>query len=65
MWTTSQPNRGSSTEHTFEYRFIHKANAKEGIDALAAEGFDFYFNFMQGTLDDPVAACWKVGTLSR
>ncbi|RLL95664.1 hypothetical protein CFD26_104968 [Aspergillus turcosus] len=44
-----------TTEHTFSYRFIHKATAKEEIDALAAEGFDFYFNFMWGTLDDPVA----------
>ncbi|KAL4999819.1 hypothetical protein BDV10DRAFT_200493 [Aspergillus recurvatus] len=41
--------------HTFEYRFIHKATAKDEIDALAAEKFDFYFNFMSGTLDDPVA----------
>jgi SAM-dependent methyltransferase len=44
-----------TTQHAFEYRFIHKATAKEEIDALAAEGFDFYFNFMWGTLDDPVA----------
>ncbi|KAF7159641.1 hypothetical protein CNMCM5623_005021 [Aspergillus felis] len=44
-----------TTEHTFEYRFIHKDTAKEEIDAAAAEGFDFYFNFMWGTLDDPVA----------
>lgn len=44
-----------TTEHTFEYRFIHKATAKEEIDALAAEKLDFYFNFMWGTLEDPVA----------
>ncbi|GIK04311.1 hypothetical protein Aspvir_008390 [Aspergillus viridinutans] len=44
-----------TTEHTFEYRFIHKATAKEEINALVAEGFEFYFNFMWGTLDDPVA----------
>jgi SAM-dependent methyltransferase len=44
-----------TTEHTFEYRFIHKATAKQEIDALAAESFDFYFNFLWGTLDDPVA----------
>ncbi|GIJ91740.1 hypothetical protein Asppvi_010712 [Aspergillus pseudoviridinutans] len=43
-----------TTEYTFEYRFIHKATAKEEIDALAAEGFDFYFNFMWGALE-PVA----------
>ncbi|GFF32010.1 LOW QUALITY PROTEIN: hypothetical protein IFM46972_03405 [Aspergillus udagawae] len=45
----------STTEHTFEYRFIHKATAKEEIDAAAAEGSDFYFNFMSATLNDPVA----------
>ncbi|GAQ05476.1 hypothetical protein ALT_2797 [Aspergillus lentulus] len=44
-----------TTEHTFEYRFIHKATAKAEIDALAAEDFDFYFNFMRGAVDDPVA----------
>lgn len=52
--TPAQPGL-FTTEHTFSYRFIHKATAKEEIDALAAEGFDFYFNFMWGTLDDPVA----------
>ncbi|KAK2606443.1 hypothetical protein QQS21_003136 [Conoideocrella luteorostrata] len=52
----SQPG-AFTTQHTFEYRFIHpdKNKAKQEIDEAAAEGFDFYFNFLWGTLDDPVA----------
>lgn len=42
-------------QYTFEYRFITKAAAKQEIDAIVAEGFDFFFNFLRGTLDDPVA----------
>ncbi|KAM3558766.1 hypothetical protein MY1884_003835 [Beauveria asiatica] len=53
---TSSCNPGACTDrHTFEYRFIHKATAKQEIDAAIAEGFDFYFNFLWGSLDDPVA----------
>ncbi|OAA44029.1 2-C-methyl-D-erythritol 2,4-cyclodiphosphate synthase [Beauveria brongniartii RCEF 3172] len=49
-------NPGACTDqHTFEYRFIHKATAKQEIDAAVAEGFEFYFNFLWGSLDDPVA----------
>lgn len=44
-----------TTQHTFEYRFIHKATAKQEIDAAVEEKFDFYFNLMWGTPDDPVA----------
>lgn len=56
MWTTYRPSRGylqpsipSSTASSI------RATAKEEIDALAAEKLDFYFNFMWGTLEDPVA----------
>ncbi|KAM3436616.1 hypothetical protein MY4824_004209 [Beauveria thailandica] len=49
-------NPGACTDrHTFEYRFIHKATAEQEIDAAVAEGFEFYFNFLWGSLDDPVA----------
>ena len=44
-----------TTQHTFEHRFIHKDNANQEIDAVAAEGFDFYISFMWGTHDDLVA----------
>ncbi|KFG87190.1 2-C-methyl-D-erythritol 2,4-cyclodiphosphate synthase [Metarhizium anisopliae] len=51
---SSQPGLFTS-QHEFAYRFIHKDNAQQEIDAAVAEGFDFYFNFLWGTLDDPVA----------
>lgn len=41
-------------QHEFVYRFIRKDRAREEIDAVVAEGFDFYFNFIWGTPDDPV-----------
>ncbi|PGH13063.1 hypothetical protein AJ79_03900 [Helicocarpus griseus UAMH5409] len=44
-----------SSQHTFENRFIHKATAKEEIDAIAREGFDFHINFMWGNYEDDVA----------
>ncbi|GAB0136379.1 hypothetical protein EsDP_00004680 [Epichloe bromicola] len=50
----SQPGAFTS-QHKFETRFIHKDKAQQEIDAAVAEGFDFYFNFLWGTLDDPVA----------
>ncbi|KAG8425613.1 hypothetical protein J3458_002296 [Metarhizium acridum] len=50
----SQPGLFTS-QHEFEYRFIHKDKAQQEIDAAVAEGFDFYINFLWGTLDDPVA----------
>lgn len=43
------------TEHTFENRFVTKSNGKAQIDALAAEKFDFYINFMWGLYEDSVA----------
>lgn len=51
---SSQPGAFTS-QHKFETRFIHKDKAQQEIDAAVAEGFDFYFNFLWGTLDDPVA----------
>ncbi|KAI1932871.1 hypothetical protein LOZ58_001813 [Ophidiomyces ophidiicola] len=42
-------------QHTFEHRFITKNNANAEIDAVIAENFDFYFNFMWGTHEDNVA----------
>lgn len=50
----SQPGAFTS-QHKFETRFIHKDKAQQEIDAAVAEGFDFYFTFLWGTLDDPVA----------
>ncbi|KAF3935456.1 hypothetical protein ABW20_dc0108087 [Dactylellina cionopaga] len=44
-----------TTQHTFKNLFIHKATAREEIDAAISEGFDFYLNFMWGTFEDPVA----------
>ncbi|PLB35189.1 uncharacterized protein BDW47DRAFT_133789 [Aspergillus candidus] len=44
-----------TSQHTFENRLIHLKTANEEIDALVAEGFDFYINFLWGSLDDPVA----------
>lgn len=44
-----------TSQHIFENRFINIETAREEIDALVAEGFDFYINFLWGTLDDPVA----------
>ncbi|BCS29698.1 uncharacterized protein APUU_80001A [Aspergillus puulaauensis] len=53
---TSFPNPGAFTsQHSFENRFIHRDTAKEEIDAIAAEDFDFYINFLWGSLDDDVA----------
>ncbi|WEW56108.1 hypothetical protein PRK78_001543 [Emydomyces testavorans] len=53
---THFPDPGAFTkQHTFEHRFIKKENATAQIDAVAAEGFDFYFNFMWGTHEDNVA----------
>jgi SAM-dependent methyltransferase len=53
---TSFPNPGNFTfQHSFENRFIHKDMAKQEIDAVVAEQFDFYINFLWGTLDDDVA----------
>ncbi|OGM49537.1 hypothetical protein ABOM_001684 [Aspergillus bombycis] len=53
---TDFPNPGAFTsQHTFESRFIRKDAAKEQIDACVKEGFDFYINFLWGTLDDDVA----------
>ncbi|KAG5934256.1 hypothetical protein E4U53_000724 [Claviceps sorghi] len=51
---SSQPGVFTS-QHEFEYRWIHKDKAEQEIDAAVAEGFDFYFNFLWGTLDDAVA----------
>ncbi|QMW39184.1 hypothetical protein G4B11_002464 [Aspergillus flavus] len=53
---TDLPNPGAFTsQHTFENRFIRKDTAKEEIDSCVKEGFDFYLNFLWGTLDDDVA----------
>jgi trans-aconitate methyltransferase len=53
---TDFPNPGAFTsQHTFETRFIRKDTAKEEIDECVKEGFDFYINFLWGTLDDDVA----------
>lgn len=53
---TNFPNPGAFTsQHSFENRFIHKNTAKQEIDAVIAEQFDFYINFLWGTLDDDVA----------
>lgn len=41
--------------HSFQDRWISKTNAKKEIDAAVAEGFDVYFNFMWGQLEDDVA----------
>ncbi|KAK2766684.1 hypothetical protein FQN54_005997 [Arachnomyces sp. PD_36] len=41
--------------HTFEHRCILKDTAKEQIDAIIGEKFDFYFNFMWGQHEDKVA----------
>ncbi|KAG6013528.1 hypothetical protein E4U43_007244 [Claviceps pusilla] len=50
----SQPGLFTS-QHEFECRWIHKDKAEQEIDDAVAEGFDFYFNFLWGTLDDAVA----------
>ncbi|THC88776.1 hypothetical protein EYZ11_011775 [Aspergillus tanneri] len=42
-------------QHSFEHVWVHKATAKEQIDAAMAKGFDFYFNFMWGQYEDEVA----------
>jgi SAM-dependent methyltransferase len=42
-------------QHTFELRWIRKDSAKEQIDAVISEKFDFYFNLMWGQLEDEVA----------
>ena len=44
-----------TTRHEIANRFIHKEKFKVELDAIVAEGFDFYLNFMWGTLDDAVA----------
>ncbi|KAL5362438.1 hypothetical protein BJX96DRAFT_177151 [Aspergillus floccosus] len=50
------PDPGAFTlHHSFENRFIQKSTAKEEIDAVIAGRFDFYINFLRGTLDDDVA----------
>ncbi|KAG6306468.1 hypothetical protein E4U45_007039 [Claviceps purpurea] len=51
---TSQPGRFTS-QHEFEYRWIHKHKAEQQINDAVAEGFDFYFNFLWGTPNDEVA----------
>ncbi|KAG6161534.1 hypothetical protein E4U11_003377 [Claviceps purpurea] len=51
---TSQPGRFTS-QHEFEYRWIHKHKAEQQIDDAVAEGFDFYFNFLWGRPHDAVA----------
>ncbi|KAG6207590.1 hypothetical protein E4U35_000829 [Claviceps purpurea] len=51
---TSQPGRFTS-QHEFEYRWIHKHKAEQQINDAVAEGFDFYFNFLWGTPNDAVA----------
>ncbi|KAG6107687.1 hypothetical protein E4U14_004070 [Claviceps sp. LM454 group G7] len=51
---TSQPGLFTS-QHEFEYRWIHKHKAEEQINAAVAEGFDFYFDFLWGTPVDAVA----------
>ncbi|KAG5983618.1 hypothetical protein E4U55_007718 [Claviceps digitariae] len=50
----SQPGLFTS-QHEFETRWIHKDKAEQEIADAVAEGFDFYFNFLWGTLDDAVA----------
>ncbi|KAI9933662.1 hypothetical protein ASPWEDRAFT_174822 [Aspergillus wentii DTO 134E9] len=50
----SKPGAHTS-QHKFENRFIHMKTAREEIDNIVAEGFDFYINLLWGTLDDPVA----------
>ncbi|KAG6119749.1 hypothetical protein E4U13_007346 [Claviceps humidiphila] len=50
----SQPGRFTS-QHEFEYRWIHKHKAEQQINDAVAEGFDFYFNFLWGTPHDDVA----------
>ncbi|KAL4886886.1 2-C-methyl-D-erythritol 4-phosphate cytidylyltransferase-domain-containing protein [Aspergillus karnatakaensis] len=42
-------------QHTFTHKTIHKATAKQQIDAAVAEGHDFYLNFLWGTHDDSLA----------
>ncbi|KFY99105.1 hypothetical protein V500_01477 [Pseudogymnoascus sp. VKM F-4518 (FW-2643)] len=42
-------------QHTFEHRFITKANYQEELNFAAAESFDIYFNFMSCQPEDEVA----------
>ncbi|KAI1176818.1 2-C-methyl-D-erythritol 2,4-cyclodiphosphate synthase [Nemania sp. FL0916] len=42
-------------QHTFENKWIRKSHAIKDIKAAVAEGYDFYFNFLWGTPDDPVS----------
>ncbi|KAG6046864.1 hypothetical protein E4U39_000987 [Claviceps sp. Clav50 group G5] len=51
---TSQPGLFTS-QHEFEYRWIHKHKAEQQINDAVAEGFDFYINFLWGTPNDEVA----------
>ncbi|KAG5996920.1 hypothetical protein E4U52_005529 [Claviceps spartinae] len=50
----NQPG-GFTSQHEFEFRWIHKHKAKQQINDAVAEGFDFYFNFLWGTPHDDVA----------
>ncbi|KAG5974523.1 hypothetical protein E4U56_004645 [Claviceps arundinis] len=50
----SQPGEFTS-QHEFEFRWIHKHKAKQQINDAVAEGFDFYFSFLWGTPHDDVA----------
>ncbi|KAG5998855.1 hypothetical protein E4U52_003641 [Claviceps spartinae] len=56
---TSQPGRLTS-QHEFEYRWIHKHKAEQQINDAVAEGFDFYFNFLWGTPNDEVAGARRL-----
>ncbi|KAG5973414.1 hypothetical protein E4U58_005147 [Claviceps cyperi] len=51
---TSQPGQFTS-QHEFEYRYIHKYKAEQQINDAVAEGSDFYFNFLWSTPNDEIA----------
>jgi hypothetical protein len=51
------PDSGKITtpQHTLEYRWICNETAKNQVDAILQEGFDFYLNLLWGASRDPLA----------
>ena len=45
-----------TNQHEFVNKYIKKATAEAQIDEAVSEGYDMYFNFMWGQLEDPVVA---------
>ncbi|MCB9796181.1 MAG: D-alanine--D-alanine ligase [Alphaproteobacteria bacterium] len=52
-------------EHTFELHFVHKETAEADIAALAARGFDVFFNMCDGAPEQGIAGLEAVQALER